>query len=325
MRIPVATVLGRARRGLAGVLCAALLSCPPAAAAADYRLGPEDVLQVSVWLHPELERTVTVRADGSVTLPPIGDLKAAGLTPKEFGDRAAERLSSYLRQTTTVTITVVQYMSRSVFVQGSVAKPGRYGFETIPSLVDVLAQAGGALPGTNLSAVQIVRREGESTRMLSADVAAVLRTGDTSSLPPLRPGDTVILPSGSAAASGGSGEAVAVLGEVSRPGLYPAAEPADIWVLLAQAGGTTERGRLNDVRLLTRGGAGVTVSVLDLAAVLERGSRAPQLVRPGDVVVVMPKGPSFWGGLTTVLGLSRDALNVLLLVDYFQNKGGTAN
>ena len=317
-------LLLRARLTLATVICALFLQPAQAVRAADYVLGPEDVIQVSVWLHPELERSLTIRADGSVTLPPVGDLKAGGLTPKEFADRASDRLSSYLRQTTTVTVTVTQYMSRSVFVQGAVAKPGRFGFENIPTLVDVLAQAGGALPGANLAGVQVVRRDGDSSRMIAADVAAVLRSGDTSALPSLRAGDTIIIP-GSTTGSAASGEGVAVLGEVSKPGLYPIAEQADLWNVLAQAGGTTARGKLEDIRLLTRGSAGVVVSVVDLRSVLERGSRAPNLVRPGDVVVVMSKGGGFWSGMTTVLGLSRDALNVLLLVDYFNNKGSSSN
>lgn len=319
-------VLVRAGLALVSVVCAALMSFATPAQSADYVLGPEDVIQVSVWLHPELERALTIRGDGSVTLPPVGDIKAAGLTPKEFGDRVADRLSAYLRQTTTVTVTVTQYMSRSVFVQGAVAKPGRYGFEIIPSLVDVLAQSGGALPGANLAGVQILRRDGADTRTLAADVSSVLRTGDTSALPALRAGDTVIIPDGTGGANASnSGEGVGVIGEVGRPGLYPVSGPTDIWMVLALAGGLTDKGRLQDVRLLSRGEAGVTVAIVDLREVLERGSRAATLVRPGDVLVVMPKGPSFWAGLTNVLGLSQSALNMLLLVDYFNNNGTSSN
>lgn len=318
--------LVRAGLALAAALCTTLVLLVTPVRAADYVLGAEDVIQVSVWLHPELERSLTIRGDGSVTLPPVGDIKAAGLTPKELGDRIADRLSAYLRQTTTVTVTVTQYLSRSVFVQGAVAKPGRFGFESIPALVDVLAQAGGALPGANLGGVQVVRREGDATRTLAADVASVLRSGDTSALPVLRPGDTVIVPEGAGGAGSASGgEGVGVIGEVGKPGLYAVGGPTDIWMLLAQAGGLTDRGRLEDVRVLSRGDAGVTVAIVDLREVLDRGSRAATMIRPGDVLVVMPKGPSFWSGLTTVLGLSRDALNVLLLVDYFNNNGSASN
>jgi polysaccharide export outer membrane protein len=320
----------RKRRGWAGlealigvVLAVALAVLAPALARAqDYVLGAEDVVQVSVWMHPELERTLAIRADGNITLPPIGDLKAAGMTPKQLGDRIADRLSTYLRATTTVTVTVTQYLSRSVYVQGAVVKPGRYGFETLPSLVDVLSQAGGATTGADLTAVTIVRRDGDDRRTLAADVSAVLRTGDPSALPPLRPGDTILVP-GQASGGAATGEGVAVLGQVAKPGLYAAAGGQDLWTVLALAGGLTDRGKLEDVRVLARGEAGVTVAVVNLREMLDKGGRAPVVVRPGDVVVVMARGPSVWNAFITMLGLSRDALNVALLVDYFNTNGGS--
>ncbi len=292
------------------------------ARAEDYVLGTDDVISVSVWLHPELAATLTINADGNVTLPPVGDIKAAGLTTKQLGDKMADRLSAYLRQSTTVTVTVTQFMSRSVFVTGGVARPGRYGFERIPTLVEVLGQAGGAQAGVDLSLVQVVRKEGETRRTIPADLAAALRTGDTSKLPALKSGDTVIVPGPPQPGTPGT-EGVAVLGEVNHPGLYPIAGDQDIWGALAAAGGLTPRGKLTSVRVLTREGTGVSVAKLDLQDVLDHGSRAPVPVKSGDVVVVMPKGPEFWPALVAVLSLSRDALNTVVLVDYFRNRNST--
>jgi polysaccharide export outer membrane protein len=291
--------------------------------AEDYVIGNEDVVSVSVWLHPELERSVAVNADGNVTLPPVGDIKAAGLTSKQLSDKIADRLSSYLRQTTTVTVTVTQYLSHSVFISGAVSKPGRYGFERIPTIVDVLGQAGGALTGADLSNVQIIRKEGAQRRTLNADISASLRTGDTSGLPALQPGDAIVIAATANGASASAGEGVAVLGEVSKPGLYAVAANQDIWAVLASAGGLTAHGRLDDVRLLTHAEGGQTVTTLDLKAVLTKGSRSPVVVKPGDVVVVMPQGASVWAGLVNVMALSRDALNVVVLLDYFNNRSTT--
>ena len=291
-----------------------------AARAADYVLGSEDVVSVSVWLHPELERTAAVNADGNITLPPVGEIKAAGLTSKQLSDKIADRLSSYLRQTTTVTVNVTQYLSRSVFISGAVAKPGRYGFERIPTLVDILGQAGGALPGADLSNVQIIRKDGAQRRTLAADLSSSLRTGDTSTLPELLPGDAIVIAQINNGAGANAGDGVAVLGEVNKPGLYAVSPNQDIWSMLASAGGVTGRGRLTDVRLLTRSEGGQTVSTIDLKTMLLKGSRAPIIVKPGDVVVVMPQGPNLWTGFTTVLSLSRDALNVAVLVDYLHKK-----
>lgn len=315
------------RRGIVPVLLAALtLGAAPSARAEDYVLGPEDVIAVSVWLHPELERSITISADGNITLPPVGELKAAGLTTKQLGERIGDRMSSYLRQTTTVTVTVTRFMSRSVYVSGSVANPGRYGFERIPSLVEVLGSAGGALTGAQLDVVQVVRTENGQRRTLSADVASAMRDGDTSRLPELRPGDTVIVTGvvlGNSAGQGVTpGEGAGVLGEVGRPGLVPVGTGADLWAVLAAAGGTTERANLRAVRVLTRGESGVTVTNYDLRAVLDNGSRAPVTIKTGDVVVVLPKGANLWTGLVQVLAISRDLLNVAVLVDYLNNRQG---
>lgn len=313
------------RQGIAATLLALCCVVAPSAIAwaEDYVLGPEDVVQLSVWLHPELERSLTVNAEGTVMVPPVGEIKASGMTAKQLSDRIADRLSAYLRQTTTVTVTVTQFMSRSVYVSGAVSKPGRYGFEQMPSLVDVLSAAGGAVAGADLANVQVVRRDGEVRRTLPADVSAVLRDGDASRLPALRPGDTIIVPGAAAGGAAASGDGVAVLGQVARPGLYPGGAGLDLWTALAVAGGTTPQAKLNDVRVLSRGEGGVTVTRLDLKSVLERGARAPVVVKNGDVVVVMSKGPNLYNGLVSVLALSREALNAVLLVDYF--RGSNSN
>lgn len=287
--------------------------------AEDYLLGSEDVISVSVWMHPELERSLTINSEGNVTLPPIGEVKAAGLSTKQLADRLAEQITRYLRSTTNVTITVTQFMSRSVYVTGAVAKPGRYGFEHLPSIVDVIAQAGGALMGADLSAAQVVRKDGDSRRTLNADLAAALRGGDTSALPELKPGDTILIP-GPGAPGGAGGEGVGVLGEVTKPGLYATNGKMDVWAAIASAGGLTARGNLADVRVLTRSDGGLTVASVNLREVLEHGSRAPVVLAPGDVVVVMPKGPTVWNGFTAVLGLSRDLLNIVVVADYMQNR-----
>ncbi|MFI5369985.1 MAG: polysaccharide biosynthesis/export family protein [Candidatus Eisenbacteria bacterium] len=294
-----------------------LLSAGPARAA-DYLIGAEDVLQVSVYLHPELEHTVTVDANGSITLPPVGAIKAGGLTPRQLGDQISDRLSTYLRQTTAVTVTVTQYMSRSVFVTGQVSRPGRYGFEIIPSLPDAIAQAGGAIVGSDLSRVQVIRVEGTQRKTLYADVARVLRDGDTSALPALHAGDTVIVPQGiGAAAYAGQGVGGAIIGEVAHPGIYPVGEGQDLWTVLAGAGGVTANADLRNVRILTHQGDGYNAVRLDLRNILDNGSRAALTVKDGDVVYVPSNANSGLSratiALVTVVGLTRDVLNILVL------------
>jgi len=304
-----------------------LLSSKPAGAD-EYQIGAEDVLQVSVWMHPELERAVTVGADGNITFPPVGDLKAAGQTPNQLATRLADRLSSYLRQTATVTVTVTQYLSQSVFVSGGVARPGRYGFERLPGVVDVINQAGGSVPGAILSQVQVIRREGDLRRSQTADVERALRDGTDAGLPALRPGDTVVVPveaARGAAGGAGGGEvtgagSVGVLGEVTRPGLYTVGGGQDVWMVLAAAGGLTARGNLGDVRVIRPKDSGTSVFGVNLKDQLARGAREPFVVHTGDVVFVNGTGAwsASWAALTQLLSISRDLVNVVVLADYLK-------
>jgi polysaccharide export outer membrane protein len=301
------------------VLALALASV---AGADEYTIGPEDVLQVSVWLHPELDKSVAVAADGTITFAPLGQVKADGQTPRQLADQLGERLSTYLRQTTTVTVTVTQFLSRSVYVVGAVGRPGRYGFEAMPSLVDLISQAGGAQPGADLSRVQIIRREGEARRVLVADVSSALRDGIGTDLPQLKPGDTVVLNSTAGAYAGAPGDAIAVLGEVIKPGLYSAGSGVDLWVLLAEAGGFTARANLRLVRVVTSNPKGSTVKTINLQSELRNGGSPPVLVKPGEVVFVSPSGSNeAWAAFTTVLSISRDVLNIALAVDVLKRNG----
>lgn len=309
------------------ILALATLLAPGPARAEEYVIGAEDVLQVSVWMHPELERAVTVDADGGITFPPVGSLKAAGQTPNQLAMRLADRLSSYLRQTATVTVTVTQYLSRSVYVSGGVAHPGRYGFERLPGVADVINQAGGAIAGADLSQVQVIRREGDLRRPLPADVARALREGTDAGLPALKPGDTVVVPvapggpTGAAAVTGGT-DVVGVLGEVNHPGLYPVGGGQNLWLVLAAAGGVTPHGHLGDVRVVRPKDSGTSVFGVNLKDQLAHGTREPFVVHAGDVVFVTGSGAwgASWTALTQVLGLSVDVVNVVVVADYLKRQ-----
>jgi polysaccharide export outer membrane protein len=282
--------------------------------AQEYIIGIDDVLQISVWMRPELERTVTVGAQGTIVLPPIGEIKAAGLSPKQLADQLSDRLSSYLRQTTSVTVAVTQFMSRSINVTGAVARPGRYGFEKIPGMLDVLAQAGGGTPGADLSRVQILRREGTALQTLTANVYDALDRGTSEGLPELKPGDVVVVPGSQDGASGPiTPDAVGIMGEVGRAGYYTVGDGMDIWMALALAGGPTERADMSRIRVLRRDAKEGAVVEVDLAQTLRHGNVSPFLVKPGDVVYIKPRGQT-WLGFLAFLAFARDVLGIAILI-----------
>lgn len=292
----------------------------PSADATEYRIGADDVLHIVVWLHPELERTPTVNAQGDITFPPIGEMRAAGLTPRQLAERIGDRLTTFLRQTTSVDVTVTQPMSRSIWVTGAVAQPGRFGFEVIPGLLDVISRAGGAAPNADLSRILIVRRTGPNRGEFNADLDAALRSGDESALPPLQVGDVIVVPEQGMASGSVSTDAAGVIGQVNRPGIYPVGLGADLWMVLALAGGPTERGNLSTVRVLTREQQASQAVLVNLNETLRLGNRTPYVVKPGDIVFVDSKGTSAWGLFTGFLGVTRDVASIVAVIQVLKNE-----
>ena len=97
----------------------------------DYKIGPEDVLDISVWKNPELSRTVPVRPDGKVSLPLVNDIQAAGLTPSRLRQELTQRLAEYV-PSPEVAVIVREVHSVKVAVVGSVKNPGRYEVRARP-------------------------------------------------------------------------------------------------------------------------------------------------------------------------------------------------
>jgi protein involved in polysaccharide export with SLBB domain len=143
-------------------------------------------------------------------------------------------------------------------------------------------------------------------------------------LPTLQPGDAIVIPQAVVAGTTGVADAVGVLGQVQKPGIYPVGPGADLWLVLAAAGGATGSADLGSVRVLTRGPDGVSVVAVNLNGQLAKGTRSPVTIRPGDVVFVGERGSAAMGravaGLYQVLLIGRDVLNTAVLADYLQNQ-----
>src|SRR5262249_5014522 len=110
----------------------------PLELATAYQIGPEDVLEISVWKNPELSRTVPVRPDGKVSLPLVNDIKAAGLTPTDLRDQVTAKLSEYI-PAPEVSVIVREVHSRKVTVAGAVKLPGRYELKSTMTVLEVIA------------------------------------------------------------------------------------------------------------------------------------------------------------------------------------------
>jgi len=109
---------------------------------ANYKIGPGDVLAIAVWKEPDLSEKVPVRPDGMITLPLIGDVKAAGSTPIELQSVISEKLKAFV-STPAVTVIVDEVRSHVFNVLGQVLKPGSYPLAGRTTVLEGIAQAGG--------------------------------------------------------------------------------------------------------------------------------------------------------------------------------------
>ena len=163
-----------------------------------YIIGPEDILEVSVWRTPELSREVVVRPDGRISLPLIGEVMAVGSTTLELRDDITEKLKAY-KENPTVAIIVKAIKSYYFTVQGAIGGDGGGGGK-IPllshtTLVQAIGLAGGLGPDAVRSRITIFRLgiNGEAPKKIVVNYEdIILRDAENIEI---KPGDTIVVPS----------------------------------------------------------------------------------------------------------------------------------
>jgi polysaccharide export outer membrane protein len=159
----------------------------------DYRIGPEDVLDISVWREEGLKQTVLVRPDGGISFPLIGDVMAAGRTVEELRDEIGKRLDKFVPGPV-VSVAVTRVASHRIYVIGRVNKPGDFPAGRFVDVLQVLTMAGGLTPFASENGIQIIRREGGKQIVIPFRFGDVRRGVNLEQNILLRAGDTVLVP-----------------------------------------------------------------------------------------------------------------------------------
>jgi polysaccharide biosynthesis/export protein len=155
-----------------------------------YRIGPLDVLDISVFKVPDLSKTVQVGDDGQISYPLIGEVQAAGKTTHEVERDLAKRLGDKYLRSPQVSVLVREYNSQRVTVEGSVKNSGVYPMKGNTSLVQAIAMAGGIDSTIGSGDVVIFRTIDGRRSAARFDIDAV-KKGDAED-PQLQPGDVVV-------------------------------------------------------------------------------------------------------------------------------------
>jgi polysaccharide export outer membrane protein len=159
----------------------------------DYIIGSEDSVEVQVWKNPDLSRTVTVRPDGKISLPLIGDVQAAGQSAAQLTEAVTEKLKTYYKDPAQVTIIVTQVNSYAIYVLGEVKNQGKQVVRSGTTFLQAISLVGGFTPFASKNKITLRRRGADSKESTISIRYKDVMDGQQANLI-LKPGDTIIVP-----------------------------------------------------------------------------------------------------------------------------------
>jgi polysaccharide export outer membrane protein len=193
-----------AQAGSGGAAAAPAASAAPANQNADasapakphdnsFVIGNDDVLAINVWKEPDISRSIPVRSDGKISLPLVGEVQAAGLTPLSLEKEIAIRLKNYISEPE-VTVMVQQVNSQKFNILGQVVKPGSYMVVNSLTVLDAIALAGGFRDFAKQKSIYVLRQGSAGESRLAFNYKEVSQGKNMSQNIKLQPGDTIIVP-----------------------------------------------------------------------------------------------------------------------------------
>jgi polysaccharide export outer membrane protein len=258
-------------------MCAGLLAATGASAAqqqaAQYELGPGDVVHITVYNNPDLTTEAEIAGNGTITFPLIGTIKIGGLSTTAAQAKIARSLRhGNFIPNAQVNLLVTQYRSQQVAVLGAVNKPGKYPITRPSTVTDLLAEAGG-VRADGAQIITVTRHDADGKVVHDhIDVSRVLTSGRSVNDEKVTAGDIIYVP---------TAPVFYIYGQVQKPGAYPLKANITVREALAISGGLTIRGTENGIRIDHRGPDGKVIT-----------EEAPlsTVLHPNDVVHV----PESW-------------------------------
>ncbi len=265
----------------------------------DYEIGPGDILKISIYALESPDRKsdlyTVVSQKGKISLPLVGEMHSAGLTPREVQRKLVQAYSERFIKEPQISVSVYEYRSRTVVVTGAVQSPGVYELRSNRSTVlALLSKAGGLAEDAGDSLIIVRPSSGEErktqsqsstsekqlTSTVSVDLRELIDRGNLSFNVEVRNGDIISVPRAEE-------RHISVLGYVRQPGVFKLKRNSQLTALhaVAMAGGLTSSGRAGKCILIREGPAGREVVPVDLTK-LVRGIKPPLLLKPDDTLIV---------------------------------------
>jgi polysaccharide biosynthesis/export protein len=169
-------------------------SAPAAHSDDAYLIGADDVLSVNVWKEADVSRVVTVRSDGKISLPLIGELQASSSTPRQLEQEITKRLQNYISEPE-VTVIVQDSKSHKINILGMVVKPGSYLLTGSTTVLDAIAMAGGFKDFAKQKSIYVLRQAADgSQKQMPFNYKEVIKGKNPEQNIQLQARDTVVIP-----------------------------------------------------------------------------------------------------------------------------------
>jgi polysaccharide export outer membrane protein len=160
---------------------------------ANYVIGAQDVLDVSIWKEQDISRVVPVRPDGKISLPLLNDVQAAGLTPAQLAAQITESLKKYVTNPQ-VTVIVTTINSQRVYILGEVTRPGAFPLLPNMTVLQALSSAGGFTQFAREKSIYVLRNENGKQVKHPFNYKNVVSGKNTDQDIVLKAGDTIVVP-----------------------------------------------------------------------------------------------------------------------------------
>jgi polysaccharide export outer membrane protein len=246
---------------------ALLFSFLPAARAADYILGPGDVIKITVYDNDDLLTVARVSDDGYILMPLLGQVKVEGQSVNQAASHIGGLLADGYLVNPQVNIFVQEFRSKKAIVLGLVNKPGLIEMSGPVTLLELISQAGGLAEDYGETAT--IKRQGStSNEVILVDLKKLVEGGDLSQNIAIQDGDTVYV---------GKAGMCYVTGEVKTPNAYKCSDNITVLKMITLAGGFTGKAAKSNVRVVRKvNGDDILFEKVEMDMVLQ----------PDDVIIV---------------------------------------
>jgi polysaccharide export outer membrane protein len=262
----------------------------------EYKVGPEDLLEIEAYNVEEIKKTVRVNSQGEIALPLVGVITVKDMTTSQIEKVIVDRLEKYVQETV-VTVFVKEYHSQRISVVGAVRNPQSYAVTGQRYLIDMLMIAGGLTEGSGIIAYVIRPSKSNSpnknTETIVIDLEDLLFNGNLTLNIPVFSGDVISVPKGGV---------FFVDGSVKDPGVFTMRGKTTILQAITMAKGVTGEAKLSDIRIFRNNDKGGRDTIVVDYEAIKKGDSPDILLVENDIIIVPKSGiKSFFNGFVNSL------------------------